>query len=236
MTPTEQLKAILTEMYVSEDGEDYKVELKAGLTDQQIDDLAKGLPAGQLPNEIRELLKFASGFEFYGLEEVTFDGVGQFGFEEFFPISVQLAGDGFGNFWILDIDSKGQWGNVFYVCHDPAVVVKHSNNLTEFGKNGKQSNLGIIHETTVTDIWTKDNGFIDKSTALASTDENLKSFATTLPDNFVIADLRDKPVKSGFAWGKFGPNIDKAKRHGSELVWGIEKVEKKGFLSKLFGR
>lgn len=243
MTSTEQLKAILTERYVSEDGDDYIVELKPGLTDQQIDDLAKRLPTGQIPTEIRDLLKFASGFEFFGLEEVTFDGVGQFGFEEFFPTSVQLAGDGFGNFWILDIDNKGQWGNVFYVCHDPAVIVKHSDNLAEFikhvnefGKNGKQSNLDIIHETTVTDIWTKDNWFIDKSTALASTDEKLKSFATTLSDNFVIADLRDKPIKSGFAWGKFGPNINKARRHGSELMWGIEKVEKKGLLSKLFGR
>jgi hypothetical protein len=132
---------------------------------------------------------------------------------------------------------------VFYVCHDPAVIVKHSDNLTEFikhvdefGKKGKQSNLDIIHEVTVMDIWTKNNGFIDKSTALASTDEKLKSFAVTLPDNFVIADLRDKPLKSGFAWGKFGPNIDKAKRHDSELIWGVEKVEKKGLLSRLFGK
>jgi cell wall assembly regulator SMI1 len=242
-TPTEQLKAILTEKYTSEDGDEYKVELKPGLTDQQIDDLAKRLPTGQIPNEIKELLKFASGFEFFGLEEVTFDGVGQFGFEEFFPTSIQLAGDGFGNFWILDINKNGQWGNVFYVCHDPAVIVKHSDNLTEFikhvdefGKKGKQSNLDEIHEVTVMDIWTKHNGFIDKPTALASPDDKLKSFATNLPDNFVIADLRDKPIKSGFAWGKFGPNIDKAKRHDSELIWGVEKVEKKGLLSRLFGK
>jgi len=52
------------------------------------------LPTGQIPPEIRELLKFASAFEFFGIEEITFDGVGQFGFEEFFNNSVQLAGDG----------------------------------------------------------------------------------------------------------------------------------------------
>lgn len=243
MTPTEQLKSILNEKYISEDEDEYKIELKPGLTDQQIDDLAKGLPTGQTPNDIRELLKFSSGFEFYGLEEVTFDGVGQFGFDEFFPTSVQLAGDGFGNFWILDVNKNGQWGNVFYVCHDPAVIVKHSENLTEFikhvdefGKKGKQSNLDIIHESIVMDIWTKDSGFIDKSTALSSSDDKLKSFAMTLPDNFVIADLRDKPIKSGFAWGKFGPNTDKAKRHDTELIWGVEKVEKKGLLSRLFGK
>jgi hypothetical protein len=242
MTATDQLKAILTEKYISEDEDEYKVELKPGLTDQQIDDLAKRLPTGQIPSEIRELLKFARGFEFYGLEEVTFDGVGEFGFEEFFPTSVQLAGDGFGNFWILDIDNQGRWGNVFYICHDPAVIVKHSDNLAEFikhvdefGRMGRQSNLDIIHESTVMDIWTKNDGLIDKSAAISGTDDKLKSFATTLPDNFVTADLRDKPIKSGFAWGKLGPKTDKVKRHDTELIWGLEKVEKKRLLSRLFG-
>ena len=243
MTVTEKLKSILTEQYVSEDGDEYKVELKEGLTDLQINELAKRLPTGQVPNEIRELLRFSSGFEFYGLEEVTFDGVGQFGFEKFFPNSVLLAGDGYGNFWILDIDNKGNWGNVFYVCHDPAVIVKHSENLTQFiehisdfGKNGNKSNLDIIHEKVVMDIWSKNDGFIELEKARQSTDTILKNFALTLPDNFVIADLRDKTIQSGFAWGKYGPNIDNAKRHENELIWGVEKRSKKGLLSKLFGR
>jgi len=243
MTPTEQLKAILNDKYVSEDGEDYKVELKPALTDEQINSLASKLPTGQLPNDIKELLKFSSGFTFYGPEEVTFDGIGQFGFENIIPNSVQLAGDGFGNFWILDIDSKGNWGSVFYVCHDPAVIVKHSDNLAqfiqhvdEFGKKGHQSNLDSIHEKVVMDIWSKDFGFVDKATALNSNDETLKTFASKFTDNFIFADLRHKPIKSGFAWGKFGPNIDNAKRHETEMIWAFEKKEKLGLLSRLFGR
>lgn len=243
MTPTEKLKSILTEQYVSEDGDEYKVKLKESLTDQQIDELAKGLPTGQIPVDIRELLKFASGFEFFGLEEVTFDGIGQFGFEEFFPHSVQLAGDGFGNFWILDVDKNGNWGNVFYVCHDPAVIVKHSESLAQFiehvndfGKNGNKSNLDEIHEKVVINIWSNDIGFIELGNARQSNDATLKNFALSLSDNFVIADLRNKQNQSGFAWGKFGPTIEKAKRHETELIWGLEKIEKKGFLSKLFGR
>lgn len=39
----------MTEHYVSEDGYEYKVELKEGLTDEQIDELAKTLPTGQIP-------------------------------------------------------------------------------------------------------------------------------------------------------------------------------------------
>ena len=228
MTPTEQLKSILTEQYVSEDGDEYKVELKPGLTDALIDELVEKLPTEQIPAEIRELLKFASGFEFYGLDEITFDAVGKFGFEEFFSNSVQLAGDGYGNFWILDIDNNGNWGNVFYVCHDPAVIVKHSDNLTQFiehvsdfGKNGDKSNLDIIHEKIVTDIW--NNGhFIDLENARQSNDKILNDFALSLPDNFVIADLRNKANQQGFAWGKFGPDISNAVRHETELIWGIE--------------
>ena len=244
MTITEKLKSLLNEQYISEDGDEYKIELLPGLTDQEIGNLAKGVSSGQIPNDIRELLKFASGFEFSGLEEITFNGVGQFGFEEIFPNSVQLAGDGFGNFWILDIDKNGNWGQVFYVCHDPAVVVKHSDNLSEFiqhiddfGKNGKASNLDIIHEKSVMEIWQDDNNFIELDNARQSNDTTLKEFALSLGDNFVIADLRNKPNKSGFAWGKFGPKIENAVRHKSELLWAIEKpIKKGGFLSKLFGR
>lgn len=236
MTSLEQLKSILHEQYVSEDDEKYKVELKPGLTDQQIDKLATQLPSGQIPIEIRELLKFTSGFEFFSPEEVTFDGIGQFGFENIFPNSVQLAGDGFGNFWILDVDDKGNWANVFYVCHDPAVVVKHSENLAEFikhihefGKEGSQSNLDIIHEKTVMEIWSKDNGFIELDQTRDSNDTILKNFALKLPDNFVIADLRNKPNKTGFAWGKFGPNIDNAVRHETNFSWVLKKQRKNLF-------
>lgn len=243
MTATEKLKSILNEKYLSEDGDEYKVELKKGLTEKEIEELAKKLPTEKLPIEIIELLKFASGFEFDSLEEITFDGAEQFGFEEFFPNSIQLAGDGFGNFWILDVDKNGTWGNVFYVCHDPAVVVKHSDNLTQFiehindfGKNGNKSNLDIIHEKVVMEIWSKENGFLEIENARQSNDETLKNFALFLPDNFVVADLRNKPNQSGFAWGKFGPKTDKAKRHETELMWGIEKPIKKSLFSKLFGK
>ncbi|MDR2967785.1 MAG: SMI1/KNR4 family protein [Methanobacteriaceae archaeon] len=213
------------------------------MTEQQIDELAKGLPTEQIPAEIRELLVFTSGFEFDALEEITFDAVGVFGFEEFFPNSVELAGDGFGNFWILDIDENGSWGNIFYVCHDPAVIVKHSDNLTQFiehvndfGKNGSNSNLCIIHEKIVFDIWSNDNGIINLENAKNSNDKVLSDFALSLPENFAVADLRNKPNQKGFAWGKFCPRTDKVKRHKTELIWGIETPNKKGFFSKLFKR
>jgi hypothetical protein len=231
MTPTEQLKAILNESYISEDGDRYEVELLQGLTEQQIDNLVKRLPSEQIPKEINELLKFSRGFEFYPLEQITFDAVGQLGFEKIFPYSVQLAGDGFGNFWILDINKDGNWGSVFYFCHDPAVIVKHSDDLTQFiehvddfGKQRNNSNLDIIHEKVVMDIWYKNPGFIELELARQSNDTALRNFALSLPDNFVVADLRNKPNQNGFAWGKFGYKHENIIRHKTELLWGIEKT------------
>ena len=48
MTLTEQLKSLLNETYISEDGDEYKIELLPGLTDNEIDILAKGLPKNRV--------------------------------------------------------------------------------------------------------------------------------------------------------------------------------------------
>ena len=242
MTPTQQLQSLLHQTYTTPSGDEYKIELLPGLTNEEINTLAQRLPTKQIPDDIRDLLLFTRGFEFYGIEEIRFDGIGQFGFENIFPYSAELAGDGFGNFWILDINAKGQWGNVFYVCHDPAVVVKHSDDLSQFiqhvheyGSDMENSNMHIIHEKNAFDIWKNNHGFIEISEASNSSDTILKDFAASVPENFVIADLRNKSNGSGFAWGRFGPAIDKAVRHNDELLWAVEKKVKKGFFARLFG-
>lgn len=238
MTPLEQLKSILANQYESEDGDFYKVELLPGMSDQEINNYREQLPSKNLPQDIEELLSYAKGFEFYGLEEIRFDSYGHFGFEEMFPYPVQLAGDGFGNFWILDIDSEGNWNSVYYVCHDPAVVVKHSDNLAEFikhideyGKIGEKSHLDTIHEKVVMDIWEEKIEIMQRN----EKDYDLSLANTELPEMFLIADLTDKPNKTGFAWGKSGPNT-KVGRLGDAPIWFVEKKVKQGFLSKLFNR
>ena len=237
MTPAEKLKSILNHRYESEDGDHYKVELIEGMIESEIDELKMTLPNEHLPPEIEELLKFSKGFEFYGLEEVRFDAFGHFGFEEVFPNSIQLAGDGFGNYWILDIDSKGNWNEVYYVCHDPAVIVKHSNDLAqfiehvdEFGRIGKDSILDTIHEQTVFDIWNEKHGILERN----ERDYNFES-TVELPASFLIADLTGEPIKTGFPWGKFGANA-KIIRPTDQPTWIIEKKIKKGFFERLFNR
>jgi len=237
MTARQQLEAILTNQYESENGDLYKVELLSGMTNDEIETYKTQLPRKRLPEEIEDLLRFSRGFSFYGLEEVRFDTFGYFGFEEMFPNSVQLAGDGFGNFWILDVDSKGNWNSVYYVCHDPAVIVKHSENLKQFiehvdeyGKKGQESNLDIIHEKVVMDVWAQKVGIMESN----EKDYDFENGMIALPEMFLVADLTDKPIKTGFPWGKSGPKT-KIIRPTDEPIWIVEKKVKQGFLSRLFG-
>lgn len=56
-----------------------------------------------------------------------------------------------------------------------------------------------------------------------------------LPEMFLVADLTDTPIKTGFAWGKCGPKT-KIIRPTDKPIWIVEKKVKQGFLSRLFGR
>ena len=238
MNPKQRLESILKNEYESEDGDLYKVELLDGMTSEEIVNYKKQLPNNHLPNDIEELLKFSKGFEFYGLEEIRFDAYAHFGFEEMFPNSIQLAGDGFGNFWILDLDTKGNWNSVYFVCHDPAVVVKQAENLSqfleqvdEFGKKGNISTLDIIHEKIAFDIWSDKNGIMENNDNEYDFFNNKK---IDFPEMFLIADLKNKPIKTGFPWAKSGANT-KIIRPTDEPIWIIEKKVKQSFLSRLFG-
>ena len=154
-----------------------------------------------------------------------------------FPNSIQLAGDGFGNFWILDIDSKGNWNSVYFVCHDPAVVVKHSENLAEFikhvdefGQKGDQSNLDIIHKKSVWEIWDAKIGIMERN----KMEYDFENGQFKLPEIYLVADLSNEPIRTGFPWGKSGPN-PKIIRPTDDPIWIVENHVKQGFLSRLFG-
>ncbi len=237
MTIKQELEAIIPNIYESEDGDFYKVDPLAGMTDDEIDSFKRQLPNSYLPVEIEELLRFCKGFEFDTLDEVCFDAIGYFGFEEVFPNSIQLAGDGLGNFWILDIDSKGNWNSVYYVCHDPAVIVKQSENLgdfikhiDEFGKLRNESLLDLIHEQSVMKVWNDKFGIMSEN----KKDYDFENEPIAFPESYLIADLSDKPVDTGFIWALSGPNT-KIIRPTDAPIWIVEKKVKQGFLARLFG-
>lgn len=235
MTPLEQLNAMLHEKYHTHQKEEYSVELMPGLSDSEIDNIAKQLRTRHIPEDIRELLQFSSGFLFYGLDAITFDGTRDFDLYNMIPNSIRIAGDGYGNYWVLDVDRDGNWGNVFYVCNDPAVIVKQSENITEFlqqlheyGKEIKKSSIDVVHEIVVNDIWNREDGLISRDEARYSEDAELAEFAKQLPFNYMIGDLRNKPVGSGFAWGKHGADNRGIIRFRDGYLWGVEKKQSRG--------
>jgi hypothetical protein len=113
------------------------------------------------------------------------------------------------------------------------VVVKQAEDLTEFieqinelGKKPELSTLSIFLERTTRRIYNQEDGFVDLAAARESEDALLREFAAGLPDHFVVADLRQQPIQTGFAWGKYGTGIEKAVRHERELLWGFAATEK----------
>lgn len=243
MSPLQALKELLEDQFTSEDGEAFKATPHKGLSIAEVDSLAQHLPGQRLPDEIAGLLRFASGFNCEFFEGISFTNVDGFALEHFFPNIVELAGDGLGNFWLLDIDYQGNWGPVYYTCHDPAVIMKQAENLTDFIqqihgflRSNEESVFAKLYEHKPYEIWKQpDGGFITVEKAKTSEDKILKEFAGQLPPDFMIADLRKKPVGAGFAWGKYYSIMDKESRCKDLPLWGIQP-KRKGFWSRLFGK
>ena len=81
------------------------IRLQPGLTPQEIKEFETAFP-GQLPSGVQQLLAFASGFEVEPIGLVDFLGRHPFEFKDAFPYGVPLAGDGEGNFWVQDIQTR----------------------------------------------------------------------------------------------------------------------------------
>jgi hypothetical protein len=241
MKNIEIIKKLKESTFTDEDGEDYTLDFQDALTDSEIEELSQSFPNNTIDSDIKEILKETRGWEGYGLEQVDFSSIGQFGFLELSPNSITLGHDGFGNFWILDILNDGSLGHVYYACHDPAVLVKYSNDLngflkslTEFYESPSENYLNEIHDNAVFEIWKNGGKLIEKTDFIRENKEYLDFLRDFDGDDWIIADLRNSKDKDGFAWGKFGPN-NLTKRHPKDLIWVIKK-KKKGFIGRLFGK
>lgn len=195
-----------------------------------------------LSSEDRELLLFASGFTYEPFGEVTFLGSDGFTFPSVFPKAVTLAGDGSGNFWVLDVrEDSGAWGRVLFVSHDPPVVVVQGSDLAQFisqvlavGRSDDAQKLDDVVTHACLRIWREDPDLIDVVAARRSADRLLSTFSAELPDTYRIADLRTARTGAGFSWGRNGPQSD-VRRFGSELLFGVEP-KRGSLISRILGR
>ena len=212
-------------------------ELLPPATEDQIHALEARLPC-PVPADVREALRITTGLANGPVEFSLLDLEG-FGLEEVLPHAYSIAGDGCGNFWVLDLlPGMTKWEPVFYVCHDPPVLAYQSATLEDFlreslaaAEGGLPRSIDVVHDEVVHRIWRDNPDLVPSADLRDSADAVLKDFAASLPPNALVADLRRPSLGQGFSWGR----VDAIRRAGHERVWAMLPVERKpGFFSRLF--
>ena len=230
MNPIEQLKIMANSSYVI---------LKDGMTKKEIEKLKRAAPKNTLSKEVEEVLSFSSGFKIERgfLNEIQFNNFGDFGFEELIEFNLTITHDGSGNYWIQEINQKGEWGKIFYVCHDPAVIIKQANNLSEFLSQlheyflkGEKSFFSEVYKKISFTIYSGKGKLLEQKEAVASKDEKLSNFAKEYNEDWFIADLRNAKNGEGFL---LEANYKETIRFEDELIWALKK--RKGFWTRIKG-
>jgi cell wall assembly regulator SMI1 len=217
------------------------LELAPGLSPAEIDALEAelGVP---LPASLRALLQQTAGIDGGELGEIDFTGrTMSYEDEDVFPSGLPVAGDGFGNFWVLDLTPDGAEPRVFFACHDPPVILHQSPDIGHFLREvvkqespPHESLVDDVHDDRLFNVWGENPGTLDHAAALAG-DEQLRAFASELDERWVFVDLRASEIGMGFSWGRYGPGTE-VRRRGYEPLFAYAQPERKpGLLKRLFG-
>jgi SMI1/KNR4 family protein SUKH-1 len=241
MDPLEAIRQAQASRLVDEDGREVELELAPALPPPDIERLAQEVGA-PLPGELRALLERTTGIEGGPLQTIDFTGRSlSVGAADTFPTGLPIAGDGFGNFWILDLTSgEGETAPVFFLGHDPPVILYQSPDIGHFLHETFRM-LVPPHVSAVDDVqkdrpfnvWRDNPGTLDHAAAAAG-DAQLAAFAAELGERFAFVDLRSPAVGMGFSWGRHGPRTV-LRRHGHERLFAYAPQEKRpGRLRRLF--
>ena len=224
----EFLKQTQGTVFVNKDGLEERFKLMPPLTEPELSAFEAALPC-PLPEETRELLRFARGFEGV-LDGIDFmDPVG-FGLEDVFPHARALAGDGCGNFWVADLTSESKsFGPIFYACHDAPVIVYQTDSLLHFiqeavrgGNEPWKSEIDDVHEGFADRIWGENPCVLSFAQCVASGDAELKAFAGSLDESWEFVDLRNAKLGDGYSWGRYGAKTLN-RRHGNKRIFACQK-------------
>jgi cell wall assembly regulator SMI1 len=242
MDPLEAIRHAQATRLVDKKGHEVEFELAPGLPPADIDGLAAelGVP---LSHELRALLEQTAGIEGGPLQAIDFTGRSlSFGDPDAFPWGLPIAGDGFGNFWVVDLTpDEADTAPVFFACHDAPVILHQSHDMGDFLHEAFRmlepphaSAVDDVHEDRLFNVWRENPGTLDHAAALAG-DEPMRAFAAELDDRFTFIDLRSPPVGMGFSWGRYGPRTD-VRRHGHERLFAYAPPEKKPGLFRRLSR
>lgn len=214
MTLISIIKTAQNNSLLDEDDNLVELELLPGMTDDNIAKFASTLPC-PLPDHIRSLLQFCQGFEGCGVERVDFIGAGMsFAHPEVFPHGIPIASDGYGNFWVADLNpTSTDWAPIYFACHDAPVILYQSPSLEHFLtallSRDVASDVDLIddvHEDRRFQVWGNNPSVLSYSECLQSGDSALSAFARTLDSSFQFIDLRRPAIGFGFSWGRYGPD------------------------------
>jgi SMI1 / KNR4 family (SUKH-1) len=226
----ELLKASEGKLLVDEDGNHEHLRLLPPLSSAELQALANRIPC-PVPQEVQELFSFSRGFKGGALAMVDFSGVGEgWQMEEILPHALPLAGDGFGNYWVVDLTSNSTtWGPIFYASHDAPVIVFQADNLQhfvsevlKFSSEPRKSEIDDVHERLSRRIWSQNPGVLSRADSSARCDPELRQFAATLDDTWEFIDLRNAKLGDGFSWGLYGPRTAN-RRFGEKRIFARQK-------------
>jgi len=237
----EMVRAARSATFVDEDGDEYVLEFLPPLSAGEIDAFAASLPC-PLPQDLRRLLAETRGFEGGVLERVDLTGQSiPFRQEVLFPHGVPLASDGFGNYWVVDlVEGSTTWGPIYFVRHDPPVLLYQSDSLAEFlqevfraCESLEGSLLDEVHEDRLYNVWKTNPGVMSYAQCQESADAEIQKFIRGLDASWSVIDLRNASPGMGFCWGRYGPRTE-LKRHGKLPLFAYRR--RRGFFRRLFGR
>lgn len=237
--PLPLVRAALSERFVSEDGDTVTMTARPGLSDPELEELRRRLPM-PLPAHVERLLRHCAGIEGLSAAEILdFTGTAvAFEQPDVFPHAWPIAPDGWGNFWVADLQpSSTDLGPIYFACHDAPIVLFQSATLGEFIEAVFQMNrppytsvVDDVHEDRLYRVWTDQPGLLTHEEAVQSTDPTLRTFAAGLSGEHVFVDLRHAVPGQGFAWGRYAS----VQRCGAHPIFALEK--KRGFFGRLLRR
>jgi cell wall assembly regulator SMI1 len=228
MTPLELVKQAASRELRSQDGDGERLELLPGLSAAEIAAFEASLPC-RLPVSVRELLLFCRGFHRSPVEVVDFTGRDlSWQDADVFPQGLPIAGDGSGNFWVVDLHRDStEWAPIYFASHDAPVILVQSHSLEHFLAELFRMSAPP-HRTAVDDVvadrlfevWRTNPSVLTVEACAA--DAVLASFARELGPGFQIIDLRNAPIGMGFSWGRYGPGT-RVGRYGALPVFAYGK-------------
>ncbi|MFL5927546.1 MAG: SMI1/KNR4 family protein [Gaiellaceae bacterium] len=188
-------------------------------TPDELEEL-EGELAVRFPDELRTLLAHAARIDGGGVGTIDFTGRAMdYEDRDLFPAGLPIAGDGAGNFWVLDlVPAERERATMFFASHDPPVAVRESDGLGSWLERVLRPSPSPIELASRPPL-------LDRGAALAADDE-LRAFAATLDERFVFADLRAATPGRGFEWGRYGPRTE-VRRHGFARLWALAPPERR---------